>query len=108
MPIRTKKYISRGGRKVRAVKVTEKNYLELAKWASKAPNVRTSTNVEKILPSGDIVGHRVKLHLEHVGIRSVPVGDYLVLHVFEDGRVDKDLQVSRASLFNEKFAEDKA
>lgn len=108
MAVRPKRYISKGGRKVRAIKVTEKNYNDLPGWID-----RNSTNLRaepiaivKISATGDESEHRVRLHLQGKGIRVARVGDYL-LHVLEDDLrlTDATIYVVKGDVFEDKYIE---
>lgn len=101
MAIRPKRYESRGGRKIRAVKVTERNYEELSRWAvANGTNVIKSAPTHTESPEGDISNHRIRLHLAHKGIRVARVGDYL-LHILEDdlSLADGTLHVMKGYVF---------
>jgi hypothetical protein len=95
MAVRPKRYESKGGRKIRAVKVTERNYDDLAGWIGRnATNLKANpVAVVKLSATGDETDHRVKLHLSGLGIRVARVGDY-VAHVLED-----DLTLTNGNLF---------
>lgn len=108
MAIRTKRFISRGGNKVRAVKITEKNYHELAIWiGNNANNLKAGPiAIEKVSARGDISEQRIKLHILGKGIRVPRVGDY-VFHVLEDDLklTDGRIRVMKGSDFEFKYDE---
>lgn len=106
MAIKTQKYkaISKAsGQKIRAVRVTERNYLELAKWAGKAPNIISATNLEKIVDGHDITDQRVRLHVAGLGVRVVRVGDYIFKNVTDEGKVTSEAYPAKAADFEATF-----
>lgn len=79
--VRPKKYRLGNGAEVRAVQVTEENYINVAKW-TKVPGALAIFNVDG---NGDESQHRVRFRTPF-GIRTANVGDYVVKNL-EDGHV---------------------
>lgn len=109
MSVRPKRYESRGGRKVRAIKVTERNYKELINWIGRnATNVKmeTSSATVTVTRTGEDVNPRLRLHIWHKGIRVARVGDY-VFHVLNDdlSLTDGALYLLKGEDFEEKYTE---
>jgi len=93
MAIRTKKYISKGGRVIKGVKVNEKNIVDVANWAAK---VKSGVARVKISKSGDESNHRVAVGTPR-GIRVAHVGDFVVFdeETFTINVVKGDLFVTK-------------
>lgn len=108
MAVRTKRYQSRGGNKVRAIKVTERNYNDLPAWLDRnSKNLKAApVAVVNISETGDESNHRIRLHIAGKGIRVVRVGDY-VFHVLNDdlSLSDPNLYILKGDDFESKYAE---
>jgi len=109
MAVRPKRYESRGGNKVRAIKVTERNVVDLINWIGRnATNVKmeNSQAVIKVAAGGDESNHRVRLHIVGKGIRVARVGDY-VFHVLNDdlSLSDGSLYILQGDIFEDKYTE---
>lgn len=79
--VRPKKYRIGQGAEVRAVQVTEENYINVANW-TKIPGALA---IVKVDGNGDESKHRVRFRTPF-GIRTANVGDYVVKNL-EDGHV---------------------
>lgn len=73
--VRPKKYVSAGGRIVRGIKVTEKNYAEIVNWID-AKGGTAEAIVDVAAKTGDLSGHRVKIRTPK-GIRVARVGEWV-------------------------------
>lgn len=91
MAIRTKQYKTRGRGKtvtVKAIRVTERNYLSIVEWIGKKGGIAFAK--EQITPEGDVQNARVSVYqINHGkghprrGWRVALIGDFVVQ--YEDG-----------------------
>ena len=88
--VRPKKYVSQGGRLVRAIEVTEKNYVQVHNWIEKHLPGKSSAiqNVSKTPGADgktfDVSNHRVRVHTPK-GIRVAKVGEHVVGELNDKG-----------------------
>lgn len=87
MAIRTRKYIHTAGgtREVRAIRITEKNYIEISNYINRNGGVAVAS--EYVSPDGDRYSHKIRIrqlnHLKNRTKRDWRVarpGDFIVRH----------------------------
>lgn len=109
MAIRTKKYESNGGRNVRAVKVTERNFQDLVGWVIRnSENVNPNKSVASahVNKRGDVSNQRLRLHIDGKGVRVARVGDYVFHELADNGKpLDGILYILKGDVFEDKYTE---
>ena len=82
--IRPKKYISHGGRLVKAIKVTEKNYVQVFNWVDKFNARENNAALSHVADDGDVSRQRVRVHTPK-GIRVANVGEWVTGELNDKG-----------------------
>ena len=91
--VRPKKFRHGHGAEVRAIQVTEDNYINVANW-TKSPGALA---IVKVDGNGDESDHRVRIRTPF-GIRTAKVGDY----VYKD-LDDEQFYVAKEDVFEAEF-----
>ena len=91
--IRPKKFRIGHGDEVRAVEVTEENYIKVAEWTG----VTGALALTRVDENGDQLDHRVRIRTPF-GVRTANVGDWVYKNL-SDGKV----YVAKEAEFTEKF-----
>lgn len=81
MAVRTQKVINAHGVEERGVKVSEKNFVQVAEWVSKHSFKQEPVAIVRVDKGGAETNHRVKLRVPKAGIRVARVGDTIVRSV---------------------------
>lgn len=80
MAVSHKKFRNAAGEEVRAIRVTERNYINVMNWVSdtKSNHDHKAVAIEHVSKDGDVSNQRIKLHVHGVGIRVARVGDWII------------------------------
>lgn len=75
MAVRTQKVINAEGVEERGVRISAKNYVQVAEWILKYSSEQVPMPIVKVTEGGEESDHRVRFRIPKAGIRVARVGD---------------------------------